>query len=48
MSSVGPRPDIPGYYDQLIGDDRKVLKLRPELTSLGAIKYCNEDELLKN
>lgn len=47
MSFVGPRPDVPGYYDQLIGDDRKVLELKPGLTSLAAIKYHNEEELLK-
>jgi lipopolysaccharide/colanic/teichoic acid biosynthesis glycosyltransferase len=47
MSFVGPRPDVPGYYDQLIGGDRKVLKLKPGLTSLAAIKYRNEEELLK-
>ena len=46
MSFVGPRPDLPGYYDQLIGDDRNVLELRPGLTSLAAIKYRNEEELL--
>lgn len=28
MSFVGPRPDVPGYADQLQGDDRRVLKLR--------------------
>jgi lipopolysaccharide/colanic/teichoic acid biosynthesis glycosyltransferase len=47
MSFVGPRPDVPGYYDQLIGDDRKLLVLKPGLTSLAAIKYSNEEELLK-
>lgn len=46
MSFVGPRPDLPGYYDQLIGDDRKVLALKPGLTSLAAIKYRNEEQLL--
>ena len=46
MSVVGPRPDLPGYYDQLIGGDRNVLELRPGLTSLAAIKYRNEEELL--
>lgn len=25
MSFVGPRPDVPGYADQLQGDDRRVL-----------------------
>ncbi|RZJ66062.1 MAG: sugar transferase [Flavobacterium sp.] len=46
MSLVGPRPDVPGYYDKLEGDDRNVLKLKPGLTSDAAIKYSNEDELL--
>lgn len=46
MSFVGPRPDLPGYYDILTGDNRKVLQLKPGLTSLAAIKYRNEEELL--
>lgn len=46
MSFVGPRPDIPGYYDKLIGEDRKVLQLKPGITSLAAIKYRNEEQLL--
>ena len=47
MSFVGPRPDIPGYYDVLEGDDRKVLQLKPGLTSEASIKYRNEEELLE-
>ncbi len=46
MAFVGPRPDVPGYYDALQGDDRRVLALKPGLTSLAAIKYRNEEELL--
>ncbi|MFT7118931.1 MAG: lipopolysaccharide/colanic/teichoic acid biosynthesis glycosyltransferase, partial [Flavobacteriales bacterium] len=46
MSFVGPRPDVPGYYDQLQGKDRRVLLLKPGLTSLAAIKYRKEEELL--
>lgn len=46
MSFVGPRPDISGYYDKLQGEDRKILSLRPGITSLAAIKYRNEDALL--
>lgn len=30
MSFVGPRPDVPGYADKLVGDDRNVLKLRKQ------------------
>ena len=46
MSIVGPRPDIPGYYDALSGENRKILELRPGLTGLASIKYRNEEELL--
>lgn len=46
MSFVGPRPDVSGYYDRLKGDDRRVLNLKPGLTSLAAIKYRNEEQLL--
>lgn len=46
MSFVGPRPDVPGYYDQLKGDERHVLQLKPGLTSMAAIKYRNEEQLL--
>lgn len=46
MSLVGPRPDIPGYYDTLAGENRKILELKPGLTSLAALKYTNEDHIL--
>jgi lipopolysaccharide/colanic/teichoic acid biosynthesis glycosyltransferase len=48
MSLVGPRPDLPGYYDLLEGEDQKILELEPGLTSLAALKYYNEEELLKH
>lgn len=46
MSIVGPRPDIAGYYDLLDGENRKILELKPGLTSLASIKYANEEQLL--
>lgn len=46
MSFVGPRPDIPGYYDVLKGEQRKVLNLKPGLTSEASLKYYDEDSLL--
>jgi len=46
MSLVGPRPDIPGYYDKLTGEDRLILQLKPGLTSEAGIKFRNEEELL--
>ena len=42
MSFVGPRPDIEGYYDNLQGEARKILELKPGLTSEASIKYANE------
>lgn len=46
MSFVGPRPDIAGYYDVLEGESRKVLNLKPGITSEASIKYQNEEALL--
>lgn len=46
MSVVGPRPDIVGYYDLLEGENRKILELKPGLTSMASLKYFNEDALL--
>jgi len=46
MSFVGPRPDLPGYYDKLQGDARELLKLKPGLTGPASLKYANEEQLL--
>ncbi len=46
MSFVGPRPDVPGYADQLQGEDRIILSLRPGITGPATLKYRNEEELL--
>ena len=46
MSFVGPRPDVPGYADQLQGDDRRVLELKPGITGPASLKYRNEEALL--
>lgn len=46
MSFVGPRPDVPGYADQLIGDDKEVLRLRPGITGPASLKYRDEEDLL--
>ena len=48
MSFVGPRPDVPGYADQLQGEDRAVLKLRPGITGPATLKYRLEDEMISN
>lgn len=48
MSLVGPRPDIEGYYDQLKGEERKILELKPGITCEASIKYYNEEVVLLN
>lgn len=46
MSLVGPRPDVAGYADKLIGEDRKILELKPGITGPASLKYINEEEIL--
>ncbi|MCK4441010.1 MAG: sugar transferase [Sulfurovaceae bacterium] len=46
MSFVGPRPDVKGYADELRGDDRIILSIRPAITGPASIKYKNEEEIL--
>ena len=46
MSFVGPRPDMSGYADTLVGEDRDVLKLRPGITGPATLKYRLEDEMI--
>jgi len=46
MSLVGPRPDVPGFLDQLQGPDRAILALRPGITGPATLKYRNEEALL--
>ena len=48
MSFVGPRPDVPGYADLLVGEDRLILKLKPGITSLASLKYINEEVILES
>jgi len=46
MSFVGPRPDVEGYADQLMGEDRIILSVRPGITGPASLKYKNEEALL--
>jgi lipopolysaccharide/colanic/teichoic acid biosynthesis glycosyltransferase len=46
MSFVGPRPDVAGYADQLKGEDRVILSIRPGITGPASLKYKNEEALL--
>ena len=46
MSFVGPRPDLLGYADMLVGEDCIILSVRPGLTGPASLKYRNEEQLL--
>ncbi len=46
MAFVGPRPDVPGYADKLVGEERKILDLLPGVTGPASLKYANEEEIL--
>lgn len=48
MSLVGPRPDVPGFADQLIGEDRLLLTIRPGITGPATLAYRDEEVLLAN
>ena len=46
MSFVGPRPDVPGFTDELQGEERLMLTIRPGITGPASIKYKDEEEIL--
>ncbi len=46
MSFVGPRPDVEGYADRLLGSDRIILSVRPGITGPASLKYKDEETLL--
>lgn len=46
MSMVGPRPDVPGFADRLMGQDRIVLCVRPGITGPATLAYRDEESLL--
>lgn len=46
MSIVGPRPEDPKYVAMYTAEQRKVLRVRPGLTSLAQVLYRREEELL--
>jgi lipopolysaccharide/colanic/teichoic acid biosynthesis glycosyltransferase len=46
MSFVGPRPDVPGFADQLEGRDRIILSVRPGITGPATLAFRDEEELL--
>jgi len=47
MSFVGPRPDVPGYWDRLPEEDHDLLELRPGITGPATLVFRNEEKLLQ-
>lgn len=48
MSFVGPRPDVRGYADNLKGDDRIVLSVKPGITGPATLKFKHEEIILED
>jgi lipopolysaccharide/colanic/teichoic acid biosynthesis glycosyltransferase len=47
MSFVGPRPDLQGFADELKGENRIILKVKPGITGEATLKYKNEERVLE-
>lgn len=48
MSLVGPRPDVIGYADELVGSDKIILTIKPGITGPATIKFKNEEAILES
>lgn len=46
MSIVGPRPEDPRYVALYTPEQRKVLEVRPGITSLASVQYRHEEKML--
>ena len=46
MSFVGPRPDVPGFADQLLDDEKIILGIKPGITGPATLTYRKEEEIL--
>lgn len=46
MSFVGPRPDMPEFFENLNEEEREILNLRPGITGPATLKYADEEALL--
>ncbi len=46
MSFVGPRPEVPGFADELKGDDRIILTVPPGITGPATLRFRHEEIVL--
>lgn len=47
MSFVGPRPDVPGYADKLIKQNKLILAINPGVTCFSSLEFRHEEKLLR-
>lgn len=48
MSFVGPRPDISGFADELKGESKIILSVKPGITGPATLFFRNEEKLLSS
>jgi lipopolysaccharide/colanic/teichoic acid biosynthesis glycosyltransferase len=48
MSLVGPRPEVPQYVSRYTAAQREILNLKPGITDLATLEFCNEEEILRS
>lgn len=46
MSLVGPRPEVPSYVARYSDFERNILRIKPGITELASIIYCDESAVL--
>ena len=46
MTLVGPRTEVPHYVELFRKDYEEILKIRPGITDLASLKYCDEAAIL--
>jgi lipopolysaccharide/colanic/teichoic acid biosynthesis glycosyltransferase len=47
MAFVGPRPEVPRYVAHYTPEQREVLSVPPGITGATQLRYCHEEELLR-
>ncbi len=46
MSLVGPRPELPQFFENLSGEEKLILTVRPGITGPTQLRYISEEEML--
>ena len=46
MSMVGPRPELPRYTSQYVGDELLILQVKPGITDNSSIEFINFNDLI--